>query len=48
MVRVRVVKSTREFAFGQKGFVQKKGKITKMSRDKSGRVWRGWRKGTKF
>jgi len=48
MTRVKVVKSSREFAFGERGFVQKKGKMTKMSRDKKGRVWKGWRKGTKF
>lgn len=48
MVRVKVVDSSRSLGFGEKGFVQKKGRITKMSRDKTGRVWRGWKKGTKF
>ena len=48
MVRVKVVKDPREFAFGEKGFVQKSGRIIKMSRDKEGRVWRGWKRGTKF
>jgi len=48
MVRVRLVDDSLALAFGQRGLVNKKGKLTKMSRDKSGRVWRGWRKGTKL
>jgi hypothetical protein len=48
MVRVKLVDSPYSLAFGEKGFVKRKGKIVKMSRDKSGRVWWGWRKGTKF
>ena len=48
MTRVRVVDNPLALGFGQKGFVEVKGKLKKYSRDKSGRVWYGWRKGTKF
>jgi len=48
MTRIKVVRSARSFAFGERGFLQKNGKLIKMSRDKDGRVWRGWRKGTKY
>jgi len=48
MVKVKVVDSKRALGFGQRGIVSQKGKLMKYSRDKSGRVWKGWRKGTKF
>lgn len=48
MTRVKIVYSKFALAFGEKGLLQQKGKLQKYSRDKSGRVWKGWKKGTKF
>jgi len=48
MVRIKVVDSSRALGFGEKGYVEKNGKLKKVSRDKFGKVWTGWKIGTKF
>ena len=48
MARVSVVDSPLALGFGERGFVQTKKGLKKYSRDKTGRVWYGWRKGTSF